>query len=139
MSISTIAAYNHANRAVKWRRKGGASTIFRPRVPAGPSERLLEWPPKGWAAVITTSPGEEAQVDYGEGPMVRHPDTGKYRRTRLFVLTLGYSRKCVRLLVWRSSSQVAARPTAGSSGGTPPAARARNSSPLATEAAWKSY
>jgi len=57
-------------------------------------------------AVITTAPGEEGQVDYGEGPMVRHPDTGKYRRTRLFVLTLGYSRKCVRLLVWRSSSQV---------------------------------
>ena len=57
-------------------------------------------------AVITTPPGEEGQVDYGEGPMVRYPNTGKYRRTRLFVLTLGYSRKCVRLLVWRSSSQV---------------------------------
>ena len=25
--------------------------------------------------VITTGPGEEAQVDYGEGPMVRHPGT----------------------------------------------------------------
>jgi transposase len=56
--------------------------------------------------VITTAPGEEAQVDYGEGPMVRHPPTGKYRRTRLFVLTLGYSRKAVRLLVWQSSAQV---------------------------------
>jgi transposase len=56
--------------------------------------------------VITTAPGEEGQVDYGEGPMVREPSTGKYRRTRLFVLTLGYSRKCVRLLVWRSSAQV---------------------------------
>ena len=55
--------------------------------------------------VITTAPGEESQVDYGEGPMVRDPHTGKYRRTRLFVLTLGYSRKSVRLLVWRSSSQ----------------------------------
>jgi transposase len=56
--------------------------------------------------VITTAPGEEGQVDYGEGPMVRHPQTGKYRRTRLFVLTLGYSRKAVRLLVWQSSAQV---------------------------------
>ena len=55
--------------------------------------------------VITTAPGEEAQVDYGEGPMVREPATGKYRRTRLFVLTLGYSRKAVRLLVWKSSAQ----------------------------------
>ena len=56
--------------------------------------------------VITTVPGEEAQVDYGDGPMVLHPDTGKYRRTRLFVLTLGYSRKAVRLLVWQSSTQI---------------------------------
>ncbi len=56
-------------------------------------------------AVIETPPGEEAQVDYGEGPMVRHPETGKYRRTRLFVMTLGYSRKAVRLLTFRSSSR----------------------------------
>ncbi|WP_426730673.1 IS21 family transposase [Myxococcus faecalis] len=56
-------------------------------------------------AVIHTAPGEEAQVDYGEGPMVRHPETGKYRRTRMFVMTLGYSRKSVRLLCWRSSSR----------------------------------
>src|SRR6266496_4964917 len=56
-------------------------------------------------AVIVTAPGEEAQVDYGDGPMVRHPESGKYRRTRLFVLTLGYSRKSVRLLVFRSSSR----------------------------------
>jgi transposase len=47
--------------------------------------------------VIETAPGEEAQVDYGTGPMVRDPDSGKYRRTRLFVLTLGHSRKSVRL------------------------------------------
>ena len=45
-----------------------------------------------------------SQVDYGTGPMVRDPQTGKYRRTRLFVMTLGYSRKAVRLLVFRSSA-----------------------------------
>ena len=56
--------------------------------------------------VITTAPGEESQVDYGSGPMVRDPHSGKYRRTRLFVLTLGHSRKSVRLLVFRSSSRV---------------------------------
>jgi len=56
--------------------------------------------------VITTAPGEEGQVDYGEGPMVRDAATGKYRRARLFVLTLGFSRKAVRLLVERSSTQV---------------------------------
>jgi transposase len=56
-------------------------------------------------AVIETAPGEEIQVDYGTGPMVRDAPSGKYRRTRLFVLTLGYSRKSVRLLVFGSSSQ----------------------------------
>ncbi len=57
-------------------------------------------------AVIITAPGEESQVDYGTGPMVRDPQTGKYRRTRLFVLTLGCSRKAVRLLSIRSSSRI---------------------------------
>src|SRR3984893_16840126 len=56
--------------------------------------------------VITTSPGEEGQTDYGKGAMVRDPQTGKYRRVRLFVFTLGYSRKSVRLLTWRSSTQI---------------------------------
>jgi transposase len=56
-------------------------------------------------AVILTKSGEEAQVDYGTGPMVRDPHSGKYRRTRLLVLTLGFSRKSVRLLVFRSSAQ----------------------------------
>jgi hypothetical protein len=64
--------------------------------------------PRGQAArvVITTGPGEEGQVDYGAGPMVRDAGSGKYRRTRLFVFTLGYSRKSVRLVVPRSSAQV---------------------------------
>src|SRR6058998_75433 len=60
--------------------------------------------------VITTAAGEEGQVDYGDGPMVRDRGTGKYRRTRLFVLTLGYSRKSVRLLAWRSNAQIWAEP-----------------------------
>ena len=38
--------------------------------------------------------------------MVRDPESGKYRRTRLFVMTLGCSRKCVRLLTFRSSARV---------------------------------
>src|ERR1017187_9762298 len=56
--------------------------------------------------IIETRLGEECQVDYGTGPMVRDPDSGKYRRTRLFVMTLGSSRKCVRLLTFRSSARV---------------------------------
>jgi transposase len=62
------------------------------------------WSPEA-CGVILTKAGEEAQVDYGTGPLVRDPQSGKYRRTRLFVLTLGFSRKSVRLLVFRSSAQ----------------------------------
>jgi len=58
------------------------------------------------SGIIVTAAGEEAQVDYGTGPMVRDPQTGKYRRTRLFVMTLGYSRKSVRLLIFRSSTRM---------------------------------
>jgi len=68
--------------------------------------RLRRTDPDEPCSVIETKPGEEAQVDYGTGPMVRHPATGKYRRTRLFVMTLGHSRKAVRLLTFRSSTRI---------------------------------
>lgn len=55
---------------------------------------------------IFTPPGEDAQVDYGEGPMVRHPETGKCRRTRLFVMTPGLNRKSVRLITFKSSTRI---------------------------------
>jgi transposase len=65
-----------------------------------PAEQLEARP------VIITAPGEEGQVDYGIGPMVREKPGGKYRRTRLFVFTLGCSRKAVHLLVFRSNARV---------------------------------
>jgi transposase len=68
--------------------------------------KLRDGTPVEARVVITTAPGEEGQVDYGDGPMVRDRASGKYKRTRLFVLTLGCSRKSVRLLVWKSSTQV---------------------------------
>jgi transposase len=51
-----------------------------------------------------TDPGQEAQVDYGEGALTRDPRTGKYRRPRLFVMTLSNSRHAFRKTVWKSSS-----------------------------------
>jgi hypothetical protein len=68
--------------------------------------KLLGNSSKEACAVIETAPGEEAQVDYGTGPMVRDPHNGKYRRMRLFVLTLGFSRKSIRLLVFQSSARL---------------------------------
>jgi transposase len=52
---------------------------------------------------------EEAQVDYGEGAPTRHPSSGRYRKPRLFVMTLRYSRRAFRKVVWKSSSEVWAR------------------------------
>lgn len=54
-------------------------------------------------------PGEEAQVDYGEGALTLYPTTGKYRRPRLFVMTLRYSRRSFRKVVWQSSQETWAR------------------------------
>ena len=54
-------------------------------------------------------PGEEAQVDYGLGAPTRKPDTNTYRRPRLFVMTLKYSRRCFRKVVWKSSQVVWAK------------------------------
>jgi transposase len=53
-------------------------------------------------------PGEEAQVDYGKGAKTLH-STGKYRKPRLFVMTLKYSRRSFRKVVWKSSKETWAK------------------------------
>ena len=50
-------------------------------------------------------PGEEMQVDYGEGAPTRIPGTDRYRKPRLFVATLRYSRRSFRRVVWKSGQQ----------------------------------
>ena len=55
------------------------------------------------------APGEEVQVDYGEGALTRYPGTDRYRRPRLFVMTLRYSRRSFRHVVWKSSQQTWAK------------------------------
>ena len=48
--------------------------------------------------------GEEAQVDYGQGALTLH-SSGKYRRPRLFIMTLKYSGRAFRKVVWTSSKE----------------------------------
>ncbi len=55
------------------------------------------------------APGEEAQVDYGEGAPTRVLGTSRYRKPRLFVMTLRYSRRSFRRVVWKSSKEAWAR------------------------------
>ncbi len=53
-------------------------------------------------------PGEESQVDYGTGALTLH-SSGKYRRPRLFVMTLKYSGRSFRKVVWKSSQETWSR------------------------------
>jgi len=52
--------------------------------------------------------GEEAQVDYGQGALTLWK-AGKYKRPYLFVMTLKYSGKSFRKVVWKTNQEVWAR------------------------------
>lgn len=54
-------------------------------------------------------PGEEMQVDYGEGAPTRIPGKQGFRKPRLFVATLRYSRRSFRRVVWNSDQETWAR------------------------------
>jgi len=58
---------------------------------------------------LVFSPGEECQVDYGEGALTRVAGTDRFRKPRLFVMTLRYSRRSYRRVVWKSSQEAWAR------------------------------
>jgi len=53
-------------------------------------------------------PGEEAQVDYGKGAKTLS-SSGRYRKPRLFVMTLKYSGRAFRKVVWKSSKEIWAK------------------------------
>ena len=56
----------------------------------------------------SSPPGEEAQVDYGQGALTLYKP-GRYKRPCLFVMTLKYSGKSFRKTVWKTDQQVWAR------------------------------
>jgi transposase len=58
--------------------------------------------------VLDALPGEEAQVDFGQGAPTRLSN-GKYRRPYLFVMTLKYSGKSFRKVVWKADQESWAR------------------------------
>jgi transposase len=58
--------------------------------------------------VLDALPGEEAQVDFGQGALTRLPN-GRYRRPQLFVMTLKYSGKSFRKVVWKADQETWAR------------------------------
>jgi len=50
---------------------------------------------------IEVQAGEEAQMDFGSGPWIIDPQTGRKRRTWVFRITLSYSRKAYSELLYR--------------------------------------
>ena len=58
--------------------------------------------------VLEFLPGEEAQVDYGQGALTQI-QPGKYKRPYLFVMTLKYSGKSFRKTVWKTSQEAWSR------------------------------
>jgi transposase len=58
--------------------------------------------------VLEYLPGEESQVDYGQGALTL-ANAGKYRRPYLFVMTLKFSGKSFRKVVWKTSQEIWAR------------------------------
>lgn len=58
--------------------------------------------------VLEFLPGEEAQVDYGQGALTLWRP-GRYKRPYLFVMTLKFSGKSFRKVVWKTSQEIWAR------------------------------
>ena len=58
--------------------------------------------------VLEFLPGEEAQVDYGQGALTLYKPN-KYKRPYLFVMTLKYSGKSFRKVVWKTSQEIWAK------------------------------
>jgi transposase len=58
--------------------------------------------------VLESGPAEEAQVDFGQGARTLAAN-GKYRRPWLFVMTLKYSGKSFRKVVWKADQETWAR------------------------------
>lgn len=54
--------------------------------------------------VLHYEPGQAAQVDFGAGPKLAHPVTGKITQTHVFVVTLCDSRHMYAELVWDQTS-----------------------------------
>ncbi|MGH8139147.1 MAG: IS21 family transposase [Steroidobacteraceae bacterium] len=58
--------------------------------------------------VLESLPAQECQVDFGLGALTRYTN-GKYRRPYLFVMSLKYSGKAFRKVVWKADQQTWAR------------------------------
>jgi len=54
---------------------------------------------------MVSRPGEEAQVDFGQGAPVIDPQTGRSKKPWLFKMTLGHSRHSYEEVVWQQTTE----------------------------------
>ena len=50
---------------------------------------------------IETPPGDEAQIDFMDGPVLYNPETGKNQKTQVFIMRMSYSRADFACICWR--------------------------------------
>ncbi len=84
-------------------RNAGLAAEHRFQGSIGSVKRYLRrhWPAKQEVyTVLQFEPGEQAQVDFGNGPKLVVPGSDKLRQTYIFVMTLSHSRHLYAELVW---------------------------------------
>lgn len=93
--VSGVAIYAALQREQGW--SGSYSAVRRMLADIRSAE------PPETTCRLDFEPGDCAQVDFGAGPMLEHPD-GKARRTWAFVMTLCFSRHQYVEFVWDQSA-----------------------------------
>jgi transposase len=93
--VSGVAIYAALQREQGW--SGSYSAVRRMLADIRSAE------PPQTTCRLDFEPGDAAQVDFGAGPMLEHPD-GKKRRTWAFVMTLCFSRHQYVEFVWDQSA-----------------------------------
>jgi transposase len=93
---NAVSIYQDLVEAHGFARRYNAVKRFVARLKARAPERF---------DVLEFLPGEEAQVDYGQGAPTLTAN-GKYKRPYLFVMTLKFSGKSFRKVVWKTSQEV---------------------------------
>jgi transposase len=53
---------------------------------------------------IETAPGDEAQIDFMDGPAMYNPDLGKNQKTQVFIMRMSYSRADFAVITWRQDA-----------------------------------
>lgn len=91
--VQAKAIFDALERKYDFKGSYGSVLRFVQKLRSAPSEATAFVP-------VVYAPGEAVQVDFGSGPVLNHPVTGKPTRTHIFVMTLAFSRHMYAEIVW---------------------------------------